>query len=218
MNANDVIRETFKLYAANRIGLAFNGGKDCCVVLDLVYRLFPNELQQLLIVHFAHTDEFEEVTHFIESTRNRYNLQNLICISDSIKDGLKKVIADHGIEAFITGRRSTDPYPETQHFTPSSVGWPVCMRVAPILNWTYHDVWAYLRTNRVPYPILCKWRRRFAFFYFFTNKLPDDQGYTSLGTKSTTIPNPKLKCVDGTYLCAHKLVDESDERLSRVSQ
>ena len=52
------------------------------------------------------------------------------------------------------------------------------MRINPILNWTYGDVWKFIRSLQLPYCILY------------------DRGYTSLGNKSTTIPNPELKLTD----------------------
>ena len=42
-----------------------------------------------------------------------------------------------------------------------------------------------------------------------------DQGYTSLGEKHNSVPNPELKLEDG-YRPAYELQDGANERLSRV--
>lgn len=52
--------------------------------------------------------------------------------------------------------------------------WPKLMRINPIIDWYYMDVWNYLLAKKVPY---CK-------LY--------DQGYTSLGNKKNTKPNKAL--------------------------
>ena len=53
------------------------------------------------------------------------------------------------------------------------------MRISPILRWDYADVWEFLRTCKLSF---CK-------LYRF--------GYTSLGAKSTSHPNPSLKLEGG---------------------
>lgn len=72
-------------------------------------------------------------------------------------------------------------------FCPSSKGWPPFMRINPVLNWAYRDVWEYLHLHDVP---VCP-------LYY--------QGYTSLGSTSDTTPNPSLLRSDGTYAPAHEL-------------
>lgn len=65
-----------------------------------------------------------------------------------------------------------DPNAEGQEFfCPSSVGWPPFMRVNPVLEWTYSDVWAFLRGTHAPYCSLY------------------DHGYTSIGGTDNTAPN-----------------------------
>lgn len=78
------------------------------------------------------------------------------------------------------------------------------MRVSPLLNWYYSDIWNYLLFYNVPY---CK-------LY--------DQGYTSLGSVSSTIKNPSLlhysvQLGKEIYLPAYKLLNEAEERSGRNS-
>lgn len=35
--------------------------------------------------------------------------------------------------------------------TPTDPSWPKLLRVHPIINWSYHDVWTFLRRFNVPY-------------------------------------------------------------------
>jgi FAD synthetase len=72
------------------------------------------------------------------------------------------------------------------------------MRVLPILFWEYSDVWDYIKKENIPYCPLYK------------------EGYTSIGGRRNTIPNPALKLDDGTYRHAAELEDGSLERLGRV--
>ena len=100
------------------------------------------------------------------------------------------------------GTRRTDPY--SSHltaFTATDPDWPPFMRVNPILDWSYGDVWKFLRGLSLPYCELY------------------DQGYTSLGDKDNTFPCPKLEYVDEfgrtAFHPAHKLQMETEERDGR---
>ena len=73
------------------------------------------------------------------------------------------------------------------------------MRVHPVLEWGYRDVWCFLREVGVEYCSLY------------------DEGFTSLGGVGDTRRNPRLR-VDGeeeVYRPAWELVDEGEERAGR---
>ena len=44
-------------------------------------------------------------------------------------------------------RRGDPNAADQETFCPSSPGWPPFMRVNPILDWSYHDVWSFLQVN-----------------------------------------------------------------------
>lgn len=58
--------------------------------------------------------------------------------------------------------------------TASSGNYPPFMRFNPILDWSYRDVWDFIKACELPYCALY------------------DHGYTSLGTVKDTIRNPEL--------------------------
>lgn len=107
------------------------------------------------------------------------------------------------IRCIFVGVRSPDPYCAHLHdLDATDNGWPAFMRAHPILDWSYADVWQYLLDRAVPYCGLY------------------DQGYTSLGSPSDTLPNPLLQVSsDGGragYLPAYRLKDEAAERAGRI--
>ena len=80
------------------------------------------------------------------------------------------------------GNRSTDPYSQQLgHMEASSPGWPEFLRVFPIIDWDYELVWQFLKVFSLPYCSLY------------------DAGYTSLGEKHNSQPNPSLRNEDGSF-------------------
>ena len=72
------------------------------------------------------------------------------------------------------------------------------MRVHPVIDWHYAEVWAFLRELGVGYCELY------------------DRGYTSLGGVGDTHPHPGLRLGgDGGYRPAYELVGDEEERLGR---
>lgn len=79
----------------------------------------------------------------------------------------------------------------------SDNGWPNFIRISPILRWSYSEIWAYIDHHNVDYCDLYK------------------KGYTSLGSKVNTRPNPALEDGEGIFLHARALKSSSLERLGR---
>lgn len=74
------------------------------------------------------------------------------------------------------------------------------MRVNAILDWTYTDVWQFLRLLRVPFCSLY------------------EKGYTSIGLLHDTEPNTKLRNPNGSYRPAWELEEDIEERAGRSSK
>lgn len=119
-----------------------------------------------------------------------------------MKDAFREYLDDsgRGVQAILVGTRRTDPHgAKLSDFDMTDRGWPNFMRVHPVLEWHYAEVWTFLRHLGVDYCALY------------------DQGYTSLGGTNDTHPNPVLK-VEGEYdkfRPAYELEEDREERLGR---
>lgn len=196
------IEECFQKYGPQNVFFCFNGGKDCTVLLHLTLIVLKNtypDLKQILFIYVRHQNAFEEVDNFIRNICEHYNLE-ILTFSKSIKESLRDILEDRpNMRACLMGTRRTDPH--SQHldvFTMTDGDWPRVMRVNPILEWHYYEIWDYLLRFNVPYCNLY------------------DLGYTSLGGKNNTVPNDLLLCGEKKYLPAYKLLDPSQERNGRM--
>ncbi|XP_071955026.1 FAD synthase-like isoform X2 [Antedon mediterranea] len=202
------LEEALDKYKLDEICVGFNGGKDCTILVHLFFAVvqkkygdnIPGNLQALYI---EGKPTFKQQEMFITETFSRYNLKPVI-IHGRIKDGLKEMQISHPhVKAVIMGTRRSDPFSEhLEAFCMTDPDWPPFMRVNPILEWTYQEVWALLRALQVPYCLLY------------------DQGYTSLGSRTNTAPNPALRFVDkygnARYKPAYQLTDGTRERTGRT--
>ena len=199
--------------------MAVNGGKDCLTMLHLVHTYFQSHFKKtsqkpkIKALYIEEEDAFQEVNQIIDQSEKTYGL-DMIRIKGPMKSALTNVLVDKSpnwkkdlntvcsIKACFMGTRKNDPGGKNlEIFSPTSNGWPPCMRVNPILNWAYRDIWNFLRALSLPYPILY------------------DQGFTSLGNIHNTKPNPHLLVSSengkDTYKPAYTLEDGDWERDGR---
>ncbi|XP_063981840.1 FAD synthase-like [Diachasmimorpha longicaudata] len=195
-----ILEEALGRYNGNEIILSFNGGKDCTAVLHLAASVFLLRGIDSMTCLYVTGDPFPEVDDFVEKASQYYNL-NVIRKNKPIKTALTALLNENKtLKAGLMGVRRGDPGSEKlQPFQLTDSNWPHLTRISPILDWTYRNVWDFLLEHQVPYCSLY------------------DRGYTSLGERSKTFPNPLLQIPNSpsSYRPAYSLIDDSTERNGR---
>ncbi|BES91929.1 FMN adenylyltransferase activity [Nesidiocoris tenuis] len=208
-----LMEKVYEDYKPNEVFLAFNGGKDCTALLHLAHTV-RNKLEQnetakqppIAAVYFKPSKPIPEVETFIYKSAEKYSL-NLITEEGPIKETLERLSKSEvgkNWKAVLMGTRKTDPHGKNlQHCQKTDAGWANLIRVSPILDWSYTEVWTYLRNFSVSYCSLY------------------DEGFTSLDNSGVCERNPSLRYTDADgvvkYKPAYALEDESTERSGRRS-
>lgn len=202
-----VIEDSFKRYEPQELSLSYNGGKDCLVLLILIlaclpspeieFSTFPQTLQSIFIIPY---DSFPEVFDFVETSTREYflDLTRYVLPMRAALDEYLKEKPD--IKAIWIGTRRVDPNGgHLTHFDPTDGDWPRFMRIHPVIDWHYAEIWAFIRHLGLEYCPLY------------------DQGFTSLGGQKDTKPNPVLAVADNPtqFRPAYELTEDNEERLGR---
>lgn len=128
------------------ISISYNGGKDCLVLLILFLCALathpaplPTRLQSVYIIS---PHPFTEVDDFVDESEADYSLV-LARYAMPMKAAFAKYLEDEPrVKAIFVGTRRTDPHGQLlTHFDPTDQGWPAFMRVHPVIDWHYVEIW-----------------------------------------------------------------------------
>ncbi|EAY06641.1 hypothetical protein TVAG_322610 [Trichomonas vaginalis G3] len=199
LSAKSVIKEAFERYS-DKLSFCYNGGKDSVVLLDLVMNVVKENNYTIKPFYLEVGDEFDEILDFINYSEKYWGFKLMRIKATNLKEGLEKLINTYQINSVFLGVRADDyPNIKMKPFEPTNNGWPEAERIMPILDWTYNDIWEYIDKFNLPFCSLY------------------NLGYTSIGPKSKTHPNPLLKDpATGEYLHARNLRNLKSERLGRA--
>lgn len=227
----DVVAKALSDYKFSELSLSYNGGKDCLVLLIMFLAgLHPysnhvqndhktattqtpsgTKLEEVIPAIYAlPPDAFPAVEEFVISSAHAYHLSITKYTTHPPNTTIRTVFEDYlnkypGIKAIFVGTRRTDPHgAKLTHFDRTDRGWPDFMRIHPVIDWHYAEIWAFIRHLGLEYCSLY------------------DMGYTSLGGTSDTHPNPRLRVpIERNageycrYLPAYELTEDVEERLGR---
>ncbi|KAI1335807.1 putative FAD synthetase [Xylariaceae sp. FL0016] len=228
--AKGVVEDALRRYKPEELSVSYNGGKDCLVLLILILASlptvfpptrtnpsgstppssssFPSSLQALYIRPAL---PFAEVDDFVRESSAHYGL-DLTTSNSGMKTALTAYLAERPrVRAVFVGTRRTDPHgARLTFFDETDADWPRFMRIHPVIDWHYREVWGFIRALEIPYCPLY------------------DMGYTSLGSTNDTHPNPALRAdpppsADSTtatsgreqFRPAYELMEDDEERLGR---
>ncbi|PFH57986.1 hypothetical protein XA68_14310 [Ophiocordyceps unilateralis] len=193
-----VVAEALQRYRSDELSLSYNGGKDCLVLLILILACLPAAPEPLQAIYIAPPDPFPEVEEFVALSAGTYRL-DLTRYALPMREALEAYRADRpNVKAVFMGTRRTDPHSEfLTPFSPTDGDWPRFMRVNPVLDWDYPEIWAFIRHLDIPFCSLY------------------NRGFTSLGGMGNTRPNPALALDGKTFRPAYELARTDEERLGR---
>lgn len=143
------------------LAFSYNGGKDCQVVLELfAYVVYRRHVEKGLPVRAVHTvyvmseHPFPEMTTFVEESCARFGLEVAeIRAGGSMRRAFEQYLSQTpATRAIIVGTRRSDPFGGAlTHFDATDHGWPAFMRVHPVIDWTYQDIWAFIAAAGIRY-------------------------------------------------------------------
>jgi FAD synthetase len=103
----------------------------------------PASARPLQAIYIVSPHPFPEVEEFVAQSAVGYHL-DLKRYALPMRPALEAYLEDRpAIKAIFLGTRRTDPHGEfLTHFDPTDKGWPQFMRVHPVIDWHYVEIWA----------------------------------------------------------------------------
>ncbi len=146
--ARSIIRSSFSI---GRCGIAFSGGKDSTVLLDLVRKIDEN----IVCVFLDHGRHFPETYEFVKSIPNMQTISKtdwepdpVSCCAQVKIELIKTAVRELELDVLFVGiRRDEHPARNVKSYEEA---FQTHVRVYPILDWTEKDVWQYLNSRDIP--------------------------------------------------------------------
>jgi phosphoadenosine phosphosulfate reductase len=164
----EIIKEAYDRFG-DKIGIAFTGGKDSSVLLDLTGRAFGGKIP-FKVITIDTSAEFPEIKEFIEKLKQSWGFDLLTysnkealkanypiakdkadCCNTLKTVPLKQSIKDLHLKAMFTGIRKDENEARADEVYFSKRKDPHHFRVHPILHFTEKDIWDYIKLNNLPY-------------------------------------------------------------------
>lgn len=130
------------------LSLSYNGGKDCLVLLILFLATLhthttPPPPPLLQSVYIVSPHPFPEVESFVAASSRAYHL-DLARYAKPMKAAFAEYLREKpAVKAIFVGTRRTDPHgDELTFFDHTDRGWPAFMRVHPVIDWHYAEIWS----------------------------------------------------------------------------
>lgn len=198
--SQQVIKDAYNKWSKDKVYLSFTGGKDSILLLHLVKKTIgeiPSKVMFIEESHFPQVYDFvakikkkwnldlfiaedkpslseykklrDELPDLHSKAKKKKNIRRMKELARIMKiNAINNAYKKHKWDALLVGIRWDEhkARSEEKYFSPRHNH----TRVHPILHFTEHDVWNYIKTHHVPYCSLY------------------DQGYRSLGEKEFTKP------------------------------
>ncbi|MCL4427417.1 MAG: phosphoadenosine phosphosulfate reductase family protein [Deltaproteobacteria bacterium] len=164
----EIIKEAYDRYG-DKIGIAFTGGKDSTVLLDLTRNVFQGKIP-FKVITIDTSVEFPEIKEFIEKLKSSWGFElstysnnealkqkypvakdKADCCNNLKTLPLKLSIKDLHLKALMTGIRKDENEARANEVYFSKRKDPHHFRVHPLLHFTEKDIWDYIKLNNLPY-------------------------------------------------------------------
>jgi len=123
-------------------------------------------------VYIISPHPFAEVDAFVDESVDTYKL-DLARYAMPMKQAFQRYLEENkSVKAILVGTRRTDPHGQSlTHFDETDSGWPAFMRIHPVIDWHYAEIWAVsffvaseVRTNVDSSSLFDKWRSHTAHY------------------------------------------------------
>ena len=93
-------------------------------------------------VYIVSPHPFPQVESFVDESIGTYHL-DLVRYAKPMKQAFEDYLNDRkDVRAIFVGTRRTDPHGASlKYFDPTDRGWPSFMRIHPVIDWHYAEVW-----------------------------------------------------------------------------